>query len=386
MDKKYNPAASEKRWQKFWREEGLFKFDPQAPGELFSIDTPPPTVSGALHIGHVFSYTQAEIIARYRRMQGYNVFYPFGFDDNGLPTERLVEREWGVKGSEMPREEFGALCMRTVEKYHRQFRELWQALGFSVDWSLCYSTVSPRVQRMAQLSFLDLYRKGRVNRRESPALWCPECRTAIAQADLEDREKETTFNWLLFTCDGDEIPVATTRPEMLAACVALAINPIDARYANLAGRRASVPLYGRQVPVIADTAVDLGSGAVMVCTFGDQQDLLWWRQHNLPLLQVITPQGRIAADVAVAGGLEIEAARKAVVEELAARGLLRGQEPLTHRVSVHERCGRPVEYLPLRQWFINIMDSKERLLEAGEQIRWYPRHMSRRYRDWVNNL
>lgn len=388
MDKVYNPAAVEKHWQQYWRENDVYVFDPGAPGELYSIDTPPPTVSGSLHMGHVFSYTQAEIIARYRRMQGYNVFYPFGFDDNGLPTERLVEKETGMRGRAMPRDEFNALCMKTVKKYHHRYRELWQALGLSVDWNLCYSTITPRVCRISQRSFLELYRKGRVNRRKSPALWCPECGTAIAQAELEEREKETTFNWLVFKVDGHELPVATTRPELLAACVALVIHPGDSRFAKLEGKRAEVPLYGRQVPVIADTAVDpaKGSGAVMVCTFGDQQDVIWWQKYNLPLLQVITADGRISRDIKIAGGMEIPAARDAVLQQLARRKLLRNRQPLTHRVSVHERCGRPVEYLAVPQWFIKIMDRKPQLLEAGERIRWYPLQMGQRYRDWVNNL
>lgn len=387
LEKKYD-STRENHWQEYWRDQEIFRFDPNAPGELFSIDTPPPTLSGALHIGHVFSYTQAEIIARYRRMQGYNVFYPFGFDDNGLPTERLVEKERGIKGSELSREEYNRICMETVAKYHQEFKDLWQSLGFSIDWNLAYSTISPGVQRISQRSFLDLYRKGLVYRKESPALWCPSCQTSIAQAELESREKETTFNYLKFAVDNSNLVIATTRPELLAACVAVMVHPQDPRSRHYVGRQAIVPLYEFPVPIIADEAVDQikGTGAVMVCTFGDQQDVKWWRQHNLPLKQIIRSDGRIEEEVGFIGGMSINRAREKIIRELLERELIEKQERVEHSVAVHERCGRPIEFFTSWQWFISVLSKREELLAAGEQVTWYPDYMKQRFRDWVENL
>lgn len=388
LDKTYDSAQAEKCWQDYWREQGVYAFDPNGSGELYSIDTPPPTVSGALHIGHVFSYTQAEIIARYKRMQGYNVFYPFGFDDNGLPTERLVEKEWGITGSALSREEFNRICMDTVAKYHQDFKDLWQSLGFSTDWSLAYSTISPEVQRISQRSFLDLYRKGIVYRKESPGLWCPGCQTSIAQAELESREKETTFNFLRFSVAKSPLIIATTRPELLAACVAVMVNPEDSRYREYAGQQAEVPLYGFSVPILTDDAVDQakGTGVVMVCTFGDQQDVKWWRQHNLPLKQIICSDGRIEGEVQFIGGMPVGRAREEIIRELMARGLLERQELLEHSTAVHERCGRPIEFYSSWQWFISVLSHREEILAAGEEVAWHPQYMKQRFKDWVENL
>lgn len=388
LEKKYNPGQVEKYWQDYWLENGVFRFDPNAPGEVYSIDTPPPTLSGALHIGHVYSYTQAEIIARYKRMRGFNVFYPFGFDDNGLPTERLVEKENGVKGSDMSREDFNSLCMETVQKYHQQFRDLLNSLGFSVDWNLAYSTISPEAQRISQRSFLDLYNKGKVYRKESPALWCPECLTAIAQAELESREKETTFNYMNFIIGEKALQIATTRPELLAACVAVMVHPDDERYQGLVGQEAQVPLYTFLVPVIADEAVDKdkGTGAVMVCTFGDQQDLHWWRQHQLPLKQILGPDGRVTEDIEHIAGMSVAKARATIIQLLQDKDLLIKQQELEHSVAVHERCGKPVEFYSTHQWFISVLPHKEEILAAGEKVTWYPQFMKQRFRDWVENL
>lgn len=388
LDRKYRPLEAERRWQEHWENEGVFRFDPEAPGPIFSIDTPPPTVSGSLHIGHVFSYTQAEIVARHRRMQGMNVFYPFGFDDNGLPTERLVERQHGVRGADMSREEFGHLCRKTVAHYHKEFQDLWRSLGFSVDWDLCYSTGSSRVQRMSQASFLDLYRKGLVYRDRSPTLWCPECRTSLAQADLEGREEQTAYHRVRFTIDGQPLVVATTRPELLGACVAVAVHPEDLRFNGLKGKQALVPLYGYEVPVIVDEAVDpgQGTGAVMVCTFGDARDVDWWARHQLPLREVIGTDGRILEGVRHVGGLTARDARTQIVSLLSDSGLTDGPQPLEHRISVHERCGRPVEFVTSSQWFVRILEYRQALLDAGDRINWHPPHMKARYRDWVRNL
>lgn len=243
MDNKYLPAESEKKWQDYWQEHGTYRFDPNSPNPVYSIDTPPPTVSGNIHIGHIFSYTQAEIIARYKRMSGFNVFYPFGFDDNGLPTERLVEKEIGKKGVEMPRQEFVDVCLDITKKYRKEFKDLWISAGISADWSLEYSTISPLAQRVSQRSFLELYRKGKITRMNVPALWCTECETSIAQAELDDKDIDAVFYDIAFELeDGSPLTIATTRPELLPACVAVFVHPEDERFQKLVGASVTTPL------------------------------------------------------------------------------------------------------------------------------------------------
>ncbi|MGN0478940.1 MAG: valine--tRNA ligase [Hominenteromicrobium sp.] len=388
MEKYYDFARIEPQMQAFWKEEGIYKFDPNRKGPVYSIDTPPPTVSGSLHIGHLFSFTQAEIIARFHRMQGENVFYPFGFDDNGLPTERLVERETGLRAADLPRSEFIEKCSETAEKYEAQFRTFWESLGFSVDWDTQYRTVSPEVQKISQSLFLELVRDGRAYMKESPVLWCTECRTSIAQAELETIETETTFNYLPFVCGEKTLEVATTRPELLFGCVCLFVHPDDARYRDFVGRTARVPLYDFDIPILTDdkAAPDKGTGVVMCATFGDSTDAAWYTEHNLPYRRVILPDGRIAPEVPFLGGMTVRAARAEILRRLGENGLLLRSEQLTHTVAVHERCGRPVEILPSRQWYIDILSEKERFLKAADEINWYPPQMKSRYTAWVENL
>lgn len=388
LDKRYNFKESEAHWQSFWKEHGIYRFDENHPGEIYSIDTPPPTVSGSLHIGHIFSYTQAEMIARFQRMQGKNVFYPFGFDDNGLPSERLVERDAGVSAHSMKRSAFISLCMDTTRKYEEAFKALWQSLGFSVDWSLQYETISPLSQRISQKSFLDLARKGKAYQKETPVLWCTQCRTSIAQAELDAREGESTFNTLPFEVDGGELLIATTRPELLYGVVAIFVHPEDSRFQAYIGKKARVPLYGHEVPILADAHVSMekGTGAVMCATFGDSTDLDWYHKQSLPYRRVLEDDGILCASIPHVGGLPVKAARERILMVLKEQGLLRHQETILHTVSVHERCGHEIEILPSRQWFIDILSEKERFLKAADEINWYPAHMKQRYLVWVENL
>ena len=388
LAKKYEMATAERRWQEFWRTENVYAFDPEADGEVFSIDTPPPTVSGSLHIGHIFSYTQAEMVARFQRLRGRNVFYPLGFDDNGLPTERLVEKEHGLRATAVSRSQFTKLCYETAAKYEADFRELFQAMGFSVDWSLTYETVSPRVQRLAQRSFLELVRRDKAYHKESPVLWCPQCSTSIAQAELESAEHPSAFHWLAFSIGGGEVEVATTRPELLYGCVALFIHPDDKRFCHYIGASADVPLFGHSVPVVADhrVAMDKGSGIVMCCTFGDTVDLEWFLDYQLPYRRVILADGVVDSEVPIIGGMTVTEARQAMVDALHSADLLRRQEDIVHSVAVHERCGTPTEIIPSRQWYINVLKDKQLFLDAADQIRWYPNYMKERYRIWVQNL
>ncbi len=388
MEKNYDFTATEKQTQDFWAKEQIYRFDPNAEGDLYSIDTPPPTVSGSLHIGHIFSYAQAEMIARFRRMQGYNVFYPFGFDDNGLPTERLVERDGGIAAKDLPRGEFIEKCLVTTEKYEREFRELWQSLGFSADWNLQYTTISPEVRKISQGLFLELVKKGKAYCKESPVLWCTECKTSIAQAELDTKDVDSSFNYLPFACGDEVIEVATTRPELLYGCVCLFVNPQDKRHARFVGKKVRVPLYDYEIPVMADekVGIDKGTGAVMCATFGDGADAEWARQYDLPYRRVITPDGLIDPSVPFIGGLKIKAARKEIIRLLGEKGLLFRSEEIIHAVAVHERCGTETEILPSRQWYIDVLSEKERFLKAADELNWYPESMKGRYVDWVSNL
>lgn len=384
---RYAAEEIEKSMQAFWESEQIYRFLPDG-REVYSIDTPPPTVSGSLHIGHIFSYTQAEIIARFQRMRGKNVFYPFGFDDNGLPSERLVEKEYGIRAGSLARSEFTKLCRETTRRYVGDFKELWRAMGFSVDWDLAYETVGPLAQKIAQKSFIRLAKNGKAYQKETPVLWCTNCRTSIAQAELESAEKDSAFHTLPFTAEGEVIPVATTRPELLYGCVALFVHPEDMRYRRFVGKTAVVPLYDFPIPILTDEKVGMekGTGAVMCATFGDSTDLEWFHAHNLPYKRMVEPDGRISPDVPVAGGLKIKEARAAVVHALAEKGLLLNSESIRHPVAVHERCGHEVEILPSRQWFIDILSQRERFLAAADEINWYPASMKTRYTLWVQNL
>ncbi|NLU53280.1 MAG: valine--tRNA ligase [Clostridiaceae bacterium] len=388
MQKQYDFRKAEKEMQDFWKENSIYSFDLESPNEIYSIDTPPPTVSGSLHIGHIFSYTQAEMIARFKRMQGYNVFYPFGFDDNGLPTERLVEKEEGIVAKNLPRSEFIKKCMATTEKYEKEFKDLWQSLGFSVDWSLQYETIDPMVQRISQKSFIRLFKEGKAYVKESPVLWCTECQTSIAQAELELKEKDTTFNYIIFKSDDEDLLVATTRPELLYGCVCLFINPEDERFRHFIGKSATVPLYNYEIPILADSKVDMdkGTGIVMCATFGDSTDAEWYQSHKLPYRKVILPDGTIDEAVPFIGGLKVKEARSIIIGLLSENGLLVETKSITHTVAVHERCGREIEIIPSKQWYIDILSNKELFLKAADEINWYPDYMKNRYTAWVENL
>lgn len=389
MPDKYDPGRAEDRARALWEDAGIYRFDPDEDHRpLYSIDTPPPTVSGALHVGHVFSYVQTDCLARFFRMRGYRVFYPMGFDDNGLPTERLVEKEYGIRAFEVPRDRFVEMCRETAAKYERQYEALWRKIGLSVDWSLRYTTNDSRCRRIAQRAFLDLYETGRAYRKVYPTLWCPECRTAVAQAEMEDREMRGAFHTVLFQAGREQLRIATTRPELLAACVALFVHPEDARYAHLIGRRARTPLFDREVPVLADRRADpeKGTGIVMCCTFGDATDVAWWEEYELPTRSVLSEEGTMTQEAGSYAGRTLSEARAAIVRDLHAAGLLLGRTEIAHMVNVHERCGTEIEYRATSQWFIRVLDMKSALLDAGAKIAWHPPSMKIRYDHWVENL
>ena len=387
LDKKFS-VENEKEIQELWNREEAYKFKGVDTRKIYSVDTPPPTVSGKLHVGHVFSFTQAEMIVRYHRLLGENIYYPFGFDDNGLPTERLVEREEGILAKDLPRSEFIEKCNSTKEKYINEFQKLFKRLGISADWDLGYDTINELSRRVSQRSFIDLVKKGKAYRKEMPVLWCPCCQTSIAQAELDNKEIKSYFNFINFEVEGKNLEIATTRPEFLGGCVSVFVNPLDERYKHLIGKVAKVPLYNNLVPILASEKVgmDKGTGVVMCCTFGDQTDMEWQKEYDLPIKKVVQADGTINPEVDFVGGLKTLEARLKIVEELEKNNLLVDTKKIKHDVSVHERCGTEIEIINSPQWYIDILNIKNELLKAGDKINWHPEFMKNRYVDWVNNL
>ncbi|HXC84199.1 MAG TPA: valine--tRNA ligase [Trebonia sp.] len=387
----YDHLAVEAAARALWEERDVYRYDRGGEGAVFSVDTPPPYVSAAhLHVGHAMSYSQPDFIVRFRRMRGERVFYPIGFDDNGLPTERYVEQKYGVRAVDMPRAEFVRLCLEETRRTARHYEDLWRRLGLSVDWSLRYSTIDERCQRTAQTSFLRLHEAGYLRRANDPILWCPEDRTALAQADVEDLERTSKLYSIEFprAAGGQRLSIATTRPELLPACVALYRHPADPRYAVLDGALATVPLFGYQVPVLTDESVDpeFGTGLMMVCTFGDAEDVLKWRRDGLPLRLAVTEDGRLGDLAGQWAGLRLTQARAAIVSALEAAGALAGAAAIRQVVGVHERCQTPVEFQIRPQWFIAVRSNAGRFRERAAELDWIPAFMRRRLEDWIDGL
>ena len=390
----YDPDTVEPRWQRRWVDEETYAYpddDPVDPNTVFSIDTPPPTVSGSLHMGHLYGFTLQDFVARFERMNGGATFFPFGYDDNGIASERLTEAELDIRHQEFERREFQAKCRDVCTQYESQFTENVQSLGVSVDWDHTYQTIEPRVQRVSQLSFVDLYDQGREYREKAPAIWCPECETAISQVETEDDEQASHFNDIAFpvaSSDADEFVISTTRPELLPACVAVFVHPDDDENQHLVGESAEVPLFGHEVPIIADERVDMetGSGIVMCCTFGDQNDIEWYQVHDLDLRVAIDESGHMTGVAEAYEGLHADEAGEAIVEDLDEAGALLDRRDITHTVNVHERCGTSVEFLVTEQWYIEMLDKTDEYLEVGREMEWSPDKMLTRYEHWVEGL
>lgn len=386
----YDFVKREAYWRDYWERERVYAFnEDDCRSEVYSVDTPPPYVSADhLHHGHIMSYSQAEFIVRYKRMQGYNLFYPMGFDDNGLPTERFVEKKYKIDKSKIKRDDFIKLCLEETKKGAKVYQDLWINLGISVDWSKTYSTIDKRSQTVSQWSFLDLYKKSKVSRRKEAILWCSHCETALAQADLEDKNFQTTINQINFEIKGKKYAIATTRPELLPACVALFANSKDKRYKNFKNVKASVPLFNYEVPILFDDNVDpeYGTGLMMVCSWGDLEDLRRIKENNLATRIVIEKNGQLGDLAGKYKGLKIDDARKEILKDLKAAGLLINQKDLEHSVNVHERCDTPVEFISSEQWFIDVLNIKKELLELGQKMSWHPKEEQQKYIDWVKSL
>ncbi len=397
LPKEYNHKEREKHWQEAWAKSGVYAWRDDKPrAETFVIDTPPPTVSGVLHMGHIFSYTQADFVARYQRMIGKDVFYPMGFDDNGLPTERLVEKIKDKKANQYEsREAFVKDCREVVKDAEEEFRRLFKSTALSVDWKQEYQTISDDVQKLSQASFLDLLKKGEAYRKLQPMLWDPVDQTAIAQAEIVDKEMGSHFNDIMFGIDGsdEKIIIGTTRPELIGACVAVFYHPDDKRYTHLKGKTAVTPLFGVKVPILADDAVklDKGTGLVMCCTFGDETDIMWWEKHKLPIRVMLNKYGKIEfpEGVPVIEELKVlkaSVAREKSIELLKAAGFLVKQEAITHAVKCAERSGAPLEILPTYQWFVKVLDKKEALTDKVKECQWHPEYMRIRAEQWIDGL
>ncbi len=431
LPKKYVSRDSEAKWRQAWKDAGIYAWDPtRGREETFVVDTPPPTVSGSLHVGHLFSYSHQDFIVRYQRMRGKNIFFPIGWDDNGLPTERRVQNLFNVrcdphlhydpqlkpqrggKGDPTPisRTNFIELCRLVTREDEEAFRNLWSHLGLSYDWSEEYATIDRHCRIISQRSFLKLLEQGEIYQDDRPVFWDVDFRTAIAQAELADREIAGAYNYLRFEIEGtgEHAVIATTRPELLGACVAVLAHPEDERYRKWIGKRAVTPLYRAPVPIVADESADpeKGTGILMVCTFGDQMDVEWWRAYGLPLRQIIGRDGRILpvnygqpgwdtldpdtanrvhAELA---GLRVRQAQKRIMEIAAETdGVVdRPRTGITHAVRFFEKGDLPLELIPARQWFAKILDKKEELVAQGRKIKWHPPHMGIRYEHWVEGL
>jgi len=422
----------EQKWMARWESEGTYRFDRTRPrADVYSVDTPPPTVSGSLHVGHVFSYTHTDVVARFHRMRGKSVFYPMGWDDNGLPTERRVQNFFGVRcdsslaydpsfvppdkppkqAVSVSRPNFIELCARLTAEDEKVFEDLWRYLGLSVDWSMTYATIGHRAQRISQLSFLRLLQRGLAYQLEAPTLWDVDFKTAVAQAELEDREQAGAYYRIRFPRAGDPaaaaIEIDTTRPELIPACVALVAHPDDERYKPLFGSDVLTPLFGVRVPIRAHALADpeKGTGVAMICTFGDVTDVVWWRELGLPVRSIIQSNGtlkpltfgatgweshdreRAQHQYDQLAGLSALKARTQIAELLKASGALVGEpRPITHAVKFYEKGDRPLEILTSRQWFLKTMEHREELLARGRELEWHPPYMQARFENWVHGL
>ncbi|MGH3647314.1 MAG: valine--tRNA ligase, partial [Micromonosporaceae bacterium] len=414
----------EEKWTRRWDTQQTYAFDrSRQRSEVYAVDTPPPTVSGSLHIGHVFSYTHTDLVARYQRMRGKAVFYPMGWDDNGLPTERRVQHYFGVRcdpylpydpdfepPEDPPKEQipisrrnFIELCHRLTAIDEAAFEDVWRRLGLSVDWSYLYTTIGDAARAASQRAFLRNLARGEAYTAHAPTLWDTTFGTAVAQAELEDRDRPGAYHRLVFTAeDGSPVPVETTRPELLPACVAAACHPDDDRFSSLVGRTLRTPLFGFPIRVYAHPLADpeKGSGIAMICTFGDLADVTWWRDLNLPTRPVVGRDGKLVPDApegvpaepyAALAGLYVKQARRRIVELLRDAQALDGEpREITHPVKFYERGEQPLEIVTTRQWYLRNggrdLPLREQLLARGDELEWVPPHMRHRYRHWVEGL
>ena len=386
----YDWREAEPKWQAKWKEWQIYRFDPDSEKEVFSIDNPPRYASGGLHLGHAYGYTLIDFAARYRRLRGYNVFFPLCFDVNGTPVEVRVEKVKGIKASDVPRQEFIRMCSEFAQKYIAEMTKQFEILGESMDPSIYYQTDATYYRRLTQISFLKMYAKGLVYKGHFPINWCTRCGTALADAEVEYEPRKTKLNYIKFreSETGKEVMIATTRPELLCTCLLVAVHPDDQSKKHLVGKELIVPVYGKRVKVVADSKVDpsFGTGTVMICSIGDKDDLEWIMKYGLPLEKGIEESGVMTSAAGRYAGKTIIEARKAIIEDMRREGLLVKQEEIDHNVGECWRCHTPIEFLKVPQWFIRSVQFKEDVLRMIDQISWNPEFMKIRIQNWVNSL
>ena len=390
LPKEFDPFEIEKKWQKKWEDMGIYHFDwKDDKRPTFTIDTPPPYPSGEFHMGLVLNWTYFDMVARYKRMRGYNVYFPQGWDCHGLPTEVEVEKRHKIKKTDLPPDKFRELCEEHVNKYIGLMKEAITSLGCSTDWTTEYKTMDPDYWRRTQLSFILLYNKGFIYRGTHPINWCPRCETAIADAEVEYESRTAKLHYIKFKLEnGDFLRIATTRPELIPACVAVAVNPNDERYKQHIGKQIHVPATNRKVKVISDELIDpkFGTGVAMICTYGDKADVKTVAKHNLPVTMIIDEKGKMNQNAEKYAGLTSEEAKQVIVEDLRSEGLLEKIEPLEQEVGACWRCHTPIEILEREQWFMKTRILTDLLEKNALEIKWYPDYMKYRLINWAKSL
>ncbi len=386
----YDWRASEPKWQAKWKEWNIYHFDPDSPKEVYSIDCPPRYASGAIHLGHAYGYTAIDFAARYKRLKGYNVFFPLCFDVNGTPVEVRVERVYGVKASEVPRQQFIRMCSEFAQKYIDEMTRQFEILGESMDPSIYYQTDAVYYRKLTQISFIRLFKKGLVYKGHFPVNWCTRCGTALADAEVEYEPRKTKLNFIRFheSESGREVQIATTRPELLSTCLLVAVHPEDPSKADLIGKELVTPVYGRKVKVIADPKVDatFGTGTVMICSIGDKDDLEWIMKYNLELEKGIAESGVLTEVAGKYAGMTVADGRKAIIDDMRDQGILVKQEDLDQNIGTCWRCHTPIEFLKVPQWFIRSVQFREKVLAMIDEVDWHPEFMKVRIQNWVNSL
>ncbi len=385
VSKEYDFNCVEEKWVESW-DPSVYHFDWQSDKPQYIIDTPPPYPTGNFHIGNALNWCYIDYVARYKRMRGYNVMFPQGWDCHGLPTEVKVEELNHITKNQVPREEFRRLCEKLTEEAIERFHQSMGRLGLSIDWSNEYVTMRPEYYVKTQTSFVRMHEMGLIYREDHPVNWCPRCGTAIAFAEVEYDSRTTTLNYMRFVSPEGEMQIATSRPELLPACVAVAVHPDDQRYQKFIGKKVRVPLFDYEVPVLADPVVDtaFGTGIVMICTFGDKQDVRWWMEHHLPLRQAIDREGRLTAVAGPYAGCSVGEAKERIIGDMKEKEIIFKQEPLEQNVGLCWRCKTPIEILSERQWFVRI--NPEEIKRTAEEIEWVPPHMQVRLKNWADSV
>ena len=386
---RYDQSDLEALWQRNWEDARVYRYDPNNRSRsTYSIDTPPPYPSGEFHMGNALNWCYFDFVARYKRMRGFNVHFPQGWDCHGLPTEVRAERAFNIKKREVSVERFREICVKLTTEYIEKMKSAMQAMGYSIDWSLEYRTMDPEYYKLTQLSFLQLLKRGFLYKGEHPVNWCPRCETAIAEAEVEYVHSEGTLVDIRFHTDKGELVVATSRPEFVPACVALAVNPADTRYIEFVGGEATVPIVNRRVPILRDELVDahFGSGVVMICTFGDKTDVRWQHKYNLPVVKMLDVQGRLTEEAGRYAGLTISKAREAIIADLTKTSHIGGSKPLSREIGTCWRCRTPVEILSAPQWFMKTKDMTDQIIDWTNRVTWVPDFSKNRMIDWAKAL